>query len=81
MRTTVEIPDELFRRAKQLALSRETTLKELVICALRREIEVGGTTNALRRVEFPLVRSGAAGSVSISTKDIEAIEVDDDVGR
>lgn len=80
MRTTVEIPDELFRRAKRLALSRETTLKELVIRALRREIDEGSGKSP-RRVEFPLVRSGAAGSVRVSAEEIEALDVDDDAGR
>jgi len=37
MRTTIEIPDELFRRAKATAAMRGTSLKELVIQALERE--------------------------------------------
>jgi hypothetical protein len=37
MRTTIEIPDDLFRRAKATAALRGSTMKELVIRALERE--------------------------------------------
>jgi hypothetical protein len=37
MRTTIEIPDDLFRRAKATAALRGSTLKDLVIRALERE--------------------------------------------
>ena len=39
MRTTVEIPDLLFRRAKLIAIQRQLTLKELINRALIREVE------------------------------------------
>jgi hypothetical protein len=37
MRTTIEIPDDLFRRAKATAALRGSTLKDLVVRALERE--------------------------------------------
>jgi hypothetical protein len=37
MRTTIEIPDDLFRRAKATAALRGSTLKALVVRALERE--------------------------------------------
>ena len=37
MRTTIEIPDDLFRRAKATAAMRGSSLKALVIRALERE--------------------------------------------
>jgi hypothetical protein len=39
VRTTIEIPDPLFRRAKLLALQRHLTLKELINRALSREVD------------------------------------------
>ncbi len=39
MKTTVEISDELLRRAKRAALDRGTTLRDLIERGLRREIE------------------------------------------
>jgi hypothetical protein len=39
MKTTVDLPDLLVFRAKQAALSRKTTLRELIACGLEREIQ------------------------------------------
>jgi hypothetical protein len=38
MKTTLDLPDDLLREAKTLAVRRKTTLKALVESALRREI-------------------------------------------
>ena len=38
MKTTLDIPDELIRRAKQKALERGTSLKAVVTAALEREL-------------------------------------------
>jgi hypothetical protein len=38
MKTTLEIPDELFRRAKEVALQRGTSLKAVVTQALEKEL-------------------------------------------
>jgi hypothetical protein len=45
MRTSIDIPDELFRRTKVAAASRGTTLKAVVIEALERELNGSGTTS------------------------------------
>lgn len=41
MKTTIELPDELFRRAKAVAALRGESLKQLITESLRKEI--GGT--------------------------------------
>lgn len=38
MKTTLEMPDDLFRRAKATAVKRGQTMKELVTTALEREL-------------------------------------------
>lgn len=38
MKTTIELPDKLLKKAKATALKRNTTLKELITKALQREI-------------------------------------------
>lgn len=38
MKTTLELPDDLLIKAKQVAAERRTTLKEMVTHSLRREI-------------------------------------------
>lgn len=44
MKTTLDIPDELLRRAKRVALERGTSLKAVVTDALEREL--GPATDA-----------------------------------
>lgn len=39
VKTTVELPDDLLKAAKRLAIDRGTTLRELVEAGLRRELE------------------------------------------
>jgi hypothetical protein len=43
MKTTLELPDDLFQQAKTVALQRKVTLKHLVEHALRRELNPGNT--------------------------------------
>ena len=58
MRTTIELPDPLFRRAKATAALRGTSLKDLVVTAIEREVAAGGQAAARhkRRMRLPLVR-------------------------
>lgn len=39
MKTTVELPDSLLKKAKRVALERNQTLKDLMISALEREVK------------------------------------------
>jgi hypothetical protein len=41
MRTTVELPEPLFHRAKLAALQRRLSLKGLITVALQRELDAG----------------------------------------
>lgn len=50
MKTTVDIPDDVFHRAKVIAAYRKTTLKTLIVRGLRHEmdaVEAGGDANQL----------------------------------
>ena len=51
MKTTLEMPDELFRRAKTVAAKRGLSLKQLVTTALERELEgpAPGTRSSKRK--------------------------------
>jgi hypothetical protein len=39
MRTTIDLPDTLFRKTKATAALRGSTMKELIVRALEREVE------------------------------------------
>lgn len=43
MKTTIEIPDPLFRKAKSKAAERDQTLKELVTEALQEKLAAGAS--------------------------------------
>ena len=60
MRTTIDVPDTLFRKAKATAALRGSTMKELVVRALEREVEgLGSSKKTSARVTLPLhLKSG-----------------------
>ena len=49
MRTTIDLPDPLFREAKAVAALRDQSLKEVVVTALRRELRDGRSAGPRRR--------------------------------
>jgi toxin-antitoxin system PIN domain toxin len=48
MRTTIDLPDPLFKEAKSVAALRNQTLKDVVVRALRRELRDGRSTTPRR---------------------------------
>ncbi len=46
VKTTLDLPDTLLRRAKRKALETNTTLKALVISGLKRELQTSGPIHA-----------------------------------
>jgi len=72
MKTTIDLPDEILRRAKVLAAQRQTTLKALVLAGLdwvlqsesavgRRDEAVGRLRQGLHLGGHPLSRQDAHG--------------------
>jgi hypothetical protein len=57
MRTTLDLPDDILRRAKIEAVERGSTLRQLVIDALQREM--AGTHAPKKRLTRPLVKLAA----------------------
>jgi hypothetical protein len=56
MRTTIELPEDLFRMAKQTALARDCTLKELFTDALVHELKGHRVHEKLARRPLPAIR-------------------------
>lgn len=58
MRTTIDLPDELFRKTKVTAALRGSSMKALIVRAIAREVSGTASTEAAahRRVKLPLVR-------------------------
>jgi len=84
MRTSLEIPDPLFRAAKRKALERNTTLKELVAEGLRRVLEetsaAGSSTKPDSR-RLPKVRPAGTGTYRMENADVDAILAEEEAAR
>jgi hypothetical protein len=70
MRTTIDLPDPLFRQVKSAAALRGSTLKEFVQEALQQAI-VGGQRARRNRVKLPLIHSKRPGTLRLTNADIE----------
>ena len=64
MRTTVDIPDDLYRHAKSQAALQGKRLRDLVEEGLRRVLGIPLPQPSARRVEFPLHRSRLPGALT-----------------
>jgi hypothetical protein len=81
MRTTIDLPEELLRRAKIVAVERGATLKEVITTALRRELESPSVSKPARRARFPIFPSESPGSLKLTGADIRRLEEDEDARR
>jgi hypothetical protein len=64
MRTTVDIPDQMYRRLKGRAAREGRSAKELILRGVEQILADERRTSG-RRVSLPLVRSKRPGSVSL----------------
>jgi hypothetical protein len=71
MRTTIEIPDDLFRKAKAQAALEGVRLRDLIERGLRLAL-TEQAPSASRRVDFPLHRSQRPGALSV--QDVRSAE-------
>ncbi|MGE4180690.1 MAG: hypothetical protein AB7J34_12765 [Limisphaerales bacterium] len=81
MKTTLEIPDDLFRAAKAKAAMDGMKLKDLVAEGLRMVVHGPAARRARRRVSLPLVHSARPGSLELSGETIAAAEARIDAGN
>lgn len=70
MRTTIDLPNDLFRQAKSKAALRGKTLKEFVQTAIEKEVSAEVPADPFR-VKLPLIKSKKPGSLSLTNTDIE----------
>ena len=76
MKTTFDIPDELFREAKATAARNGGKLKDLVADGLR--LVLGIETPASKRVRFPLI-PGRPGAARLTAAKVKAVEASEDL--
>ncbi len=79
MRTTVEIPDHILRRAKSAAALEGRSFKQYLLDALQSQLaRSADRAEKKRRVTLPLVPSRVPGSVKLTGDDVaRALEAED----
>ena len=80
MKTTIDIPDELFRAAKSRAALEGIKLKDLVNEALREKLRAPVAKAQRRRTKFPLIhskRTDAPVTLEQVNQAIEALDVEE----
>lgn len=83
VKTTLEIPDDLFRAAKAKAAMDGIRLKDLVTEGLRLVVHGPAARRSRQRVSLPLVHSARPGSLDLSGEAIASAEarIDAEHGR
>ena len=64
MRTTVDIPDPLYRRLKSRAASEGSSAKELILRGVRHILRQN-TRKSRKRIKLPIVRSKQPGTLEL----------------
>ncbi len=72
MRTTIDIPDPLFRELKAFAAIKGISLKEVFQTAIEHELAQAQKMDVVRdRVQLPLIKSKRPGHLYLTNADIE----------
>lgn len=80
MRTTIEIPDALFHRAKLAAVQSRRSLKSLITHALQKELDSTADTS-LRMNRPPIRGTGAASIPALTNAEAAALLDDEDLDK
>jgi hypothetical protein len=74
MRTTIDLPDDLYQQAMTIARDTSRSLSEVISDLVRRGLEEGGAAEITRslRTGLPVVRLGEA----VTSEDVRALEDD-----
>ena len=80
MKTTLEIPDELFRQAKAKAAMEGRKLKDVVADGLRLAVKEPGKAKK-HHVKFPLIRAKGRKKLHVPNDVAFEVELQDDLRR
>lgn len=71
MRTTIDIPDPLYRRLKAAAAYRGSTVKRIVLELVQQELD--GSRPRAGRIQLPLIDSDRPGSLRLTNAKVNEI--------
>lgn len=82
MKTTIDIPDELFRAAKAKAALEGLKLKDLVVEGLQQVVAAPPKRKRLRKVKFPLIESRRRdGKLTVEAVNQAIADMDAEIDR
>jgi hypothetical protein len=81
MRTTIDIPADLFRKAKARAAARGESLKALLTRAVAAEVGRDSRTAAQRRMTLPIFGNPKSRPVELQASDLARALADEDAVR
>ena len=74
MRTTIDLPDALYRKAKATAALRGTSMKQLIVRAVDADLNVSMSVSGKpRRVKLPVIRSWKGRKLDLSGFDFDEL--------
>jgi hypothetical protein len=73
MRTTVDIPDPVYRRLKTEAAHRGCSVKELVLRGVQAELQGGKPARKAQAIKLPIIESKRPGWLRLSNQQINEI--------
>lgn len=71
MRTTIDMPDALFRKTKAVAALRGSSMKELIVRAVEREVTAAVAPAKRRRIKLPIIQSPSGRKVDLTNFDFD----------
>jgi hypothetical protein len=73
MRTTVDLPDDLYKSIRTVAIEDDTTLRQMVLDGLTLVLEKRASRAPAKRLTLPLIRSARPDTLDIDSEKIYEI--------
>ncbi len=73
MRTTIDIPDETYRKLKVMAALEGQTVREIVLRGIQRELGPTEAQPPRKKFQIPVIPSTRPGTLHLTNEDIDDI--------
>jgi len=70
MRTTVDIPDSLYRQLRIRAAVQDTTIREIILSAVSAQLNPSTTPTGTSRPSLPILESAQPGSLTLAEEGV-----------
>ncbi len=71
MRTTIDLPDALYRKTKATAALRGISMKELIVGAVEAQVKNSNSSKKPHKVKFPLIPARGGPKIDLSGFDLD----------